>query len=418
MKFKNLLLMLTVFASTLVTAQDADECKRYQAIAGNAYKAKEYKKVTRSYVIAHKECEGLDMVFYNPFVYSVKRSMKSAESEETEKAYLDTLIQVYEWAQEEHGDQPDWKSYQAYSYLKQGKPGNMKKADRAYQIGIHHDAEEVNKGFLKQYYANLYNLWVQAKDKDKKAGYKKRLISEYFKLSDYASKGDMGASTIDFLSKYMSRVVRNCEDLLPEISLFMDELPQEKATKKSTVKNFMSLLEDKGCTGSDEYAMLVDTIIAIDPSTDAVLAKAKLQMAQGDVNDAIQTFEKAKNMSSDADQKSDIELEIANAYYRAGRFKSAHNAGLGVSGKNSSKGYSIAAKSVNAMMNQCGVSTFDRKANNYYAVELAQKAGNNALVQRFKKQCPTSSDIFNQDMEEGDEVTLSCWGKTFKVKAY
>ena len=398
---------------------DADECTRYKAIAGNAYKAKEYEKVTRSYVRAQKECGTLEMVFYNPFIYSVQKSMSNATDDSTKAAYLDTLIMVYESAQETHGVQKEWQSYLGYSYLMQGAAGNMKKADDAYKIGIHHEAEKVNKGFLQQYYVNLYNLWVQEQDDKAKEKYKKRIITEYFKLSDYANKGDMGAEIIDFVSVYMDRAVTDCESILPEITSFMKELPQEIEAKKSTVKNFMALLEKQECTKSKVYAQLVDTIIAIDPSVDAVLAKAKLQISRGNTSGAISTFKQALGMAENADQKSDIEFEIANVYFKGGNYKSAYTAGLAITGKNAGRGYEIAAQSVSATSNDCGVSTFDRKANYYYAVELAEKSGNGALISSMKSKCPTSSDIFNEDKSVGETVELSCWGnRTFTIKTY
>jgi tetratricopeptide (TPR) repeat protein len=198
----------------------------------------------------------------------------------------------------------------------------------------------------------------------------------------------------------------------------MKDLPSDKEAKKGMVKNFMALIEKQECTDSKEYAMLVDTIIAIDPSVDAVLAKAKLLLVQGKTSEAIKAFEKALGMSKDAEQKSDIELKIASAYYHARSYQSAHNAGVNVSGKNAGKGYEIAAKSVNTLMNDCGVSTFDRKANNYYAVELAKKSGNSSLVEAYKQQCPTSTDLFNEDKEAGEKVTLDCWNKTFIIELY
>ncbi|WP_107038425.1 hypothetical protein [Brumimicrobium mesophilum] len=398
---------------------EADECTRYKAIAGNAYKAKEFEKVTRSYIRAQKECGSLEMVFYNPFIYSVQQSMNNATDETVKAAYLDTLISVYETAQATHGVQKAWQSYLGYYYMMQGAPDNMKKADEAYQIGIHHEAEKVNKGFLQQYYVNLYNLWVQEQDEKEKAKYKKRIITEYFKLSDYANKGNMGAEIIDFVSVYMNRAVTDCESILPEIESFMKELPQEIESKKSTVKNFMALLEKQECTSSKVYASLVDTIIAIDPSVDAVLAKAKLQISRGNSSGAIATFKDALDMAEGADQKSDIEYEIASAYFRSGSYKAAHSAGLAVTGKNSGKGYEIAAKSVSSLSNSCGVSTFERKSNYYYAVELAEKSGNGALISSMKSQCPTSSDIFNEDKAVGETVTLECWSnKTFTIKTY
>lgn len=415
-----LVALFTLSFGIFTNAQEdgADDCTRYKAIAGNAYKVQDFEKVVMFYVKALDECGSLEMAFYNPFIYSVQKSMSNAETPEVEVAYLDTLIMVYEKGQETHGMQIDWQTNLGYYYLKVGTPGMMKKADSAYKVGIHHEAEKVNKGYLQQYYLNLYNLWVQEQDEKAKAEYKKRIISEYFKLSDYANKGNMGAPILDFLATYMNRAVTDCESILPEINNFMKDLPQEIEAKKSMVKNFMSLLESKGCTKSKEYVMLVDTIIAIDPSSDAIIAKAKMQLSQGQTTAAISTFRDALGMANNANEKSDIELEIATAYYRARNYQAAHNAGIAISGKNAGVGYEIAAKSVNALMNDCGVSTFERKANNYYAVELAEKSGNSALVSTMKAQCPTSSDIFNADRSVGGQVELSCWNKTYTIQTY
>lgn len=417
MKLVKLLFGTLFLLSLSVTAQE-DECTRWKAIAGNAYKVKNYAKVTMAYGNAQNECEQLEMVFYNPFLYSIKQAMKNAATEEEKAAYLDTLIDTYEKAQKLHGDQKDWKAYQGYYYLKQGKPGTMKKADEAFIIGIHHEGKDVNKGLLQQYYSNLYNLWAQEKDEVKKAAYKKRLIKEYFTLSDYANKGEMGSKIVDFLSNYMERAVTDCESVLPEIRAFMNDLPQEVDTKKATVNNFMALLEKKECTKSAEYAMLVDTIIKIDPSVDAKMAKAKLQLAKGQTSGAVQTFKEALEMTDDAEKKSEIQYKIALTYLNTGSYKAAHKAGLNVSGEYSSRGLEIAAKAVNRSTDQCGVSTFDRKANNYYAVELAQRSGNTSLTNSFKSQCPTGTDIFNQNLEEGGEVTLSCWNKTVTIQKF
>lgn len=409
--------LLFVGSFTTATAQD-DECTRFKAIAGDAYSVKNYEKVTIAYYKAMEECETLELKFYNPFLYSIKQAKKNAESKEDEAKYLDTLIEVYHRAQATHGLQKDWQSYLGYSYLTQGKPGYMEKADEAFVIGVHHEGKDVNKGFLQHYYANLYNLWVQEKDEKKKDGYKKRIINEFFQLSEYLTADGEDTKSLDFISIYLNKVITDCAIILPSIRNFLSELPQEVENKKKMVNNFMELLEKKKCTDSDEYAMLVDTVIAIDPSVGAKLAKAKLQIARGNSSGAISTFKAALDMTDDADEVSDIELEIARAYFNNRSYKSAHNAGLAVSGKNSEDGYSIAAKSVYAMRNDCGGSTFERKANNYYAVELAEKAGDSKLASIYKDQCPSQNDLFNESIKEGDEVKLDCWGKTYQTKLY
>ncbi|MFA5574015.1 MAG: hypothetical protein WC994_03050 [Brumimicrobium sp.] len=420
MKTINSIIVVTfalIFGMGLLYAQD-DDCTRFKAIAGNAYQVKDYEKVVNFYNKAQDECGTLGMQFYNPFIYAIKQSMRNATTEEAQNAYLDTLIMVYETAQKTHGLQEEWQNDLGYNYLKLGTPGAMKKADDAYKVGIHASKENSNKGYLQQYYLNLYNLWVQEQDEKEKSAYKQRMITEYFPLMDYATKGEMGVEITNFLYGLMSRVATDCESLLPEINSFMHNLPQDVEAKKAMVNNFMELLEDKKCTSSKEYAMLVDTIIAIDPSVDAIIAKAKFELSQGKTSNAINTFRSAKDMAETADQKSEIEYQIALAYYNSGSYRAAHDAGIAVSGKNSAKGYEIAARSVNKLMNDCGVSTFERKTNNYYAVELAEKSGNTSLVSSFKAQCPTSSDIFNASKSVGDTVTLGCWNKNYTIQTY
>ena len=417
MKIKNVLLWILLASGTVTFAQD-DECRRHKKIAETAYKVKDYEKVTMAYNNALNICESLEMAYFKPFIYSIKKAMRNADDNAVKAAYLDTLIHVYEQAQVQHGLQKDWQSYLAYSYLSQSKPGYMQKADEAYQIGVHHEGATINEGYLKQYYSNLYNLWVQEDDEDKKAAYKKRLITEYFVLSEYISKGEMSIEIIDFMNVYLDKAVKDCESILPEIHAFMKELPQDLEKKKLTVNNFMEMLEKKKCTSSKEYAMLVDTIIVIDPTVGAVLAKAKLLVAQDKTSEAIEVYREALEMTDDETVISDIELAIAEIYFRKRNYKAAYNAGKNISGENSKKGYAIAAKSVNALMNDCGGSTFMRKSNNYYAVQLAEKSGDASLINAYKNQCPSQTDLFNETREEGEEVTLECWGRTVKIVLY
>ncbi len=171
----------------------------------------------------------------------------------------------------------------------------------------------------------------------------------------------------------------------------------------------MSLLENKGCTKSEEYGTLVDIMIEMNPtSLDAKLAKAKYLMAQDNVTEAIGVFREAKGLTEDAEKVSEIEYTIAKAYYDAGRYKAAHGAGLAVSGNFSKDGAKLAANAVIKLMDSCGDTTIDRKANALYAVQIANKYGFSASS--YESQAPTSTDLFNAGMNKGTTVTLSCWG--------
>ena len=197
----------------------------------------------------------------------------------------------------------------------------------------------------------------------------------------------------------------------------MTSLPQDKELKKSTVNNFIQLLEKKGCTDSKEYAALIDTVIVLDPnSVETSLKKAKLLDIKGKTSAAISAYKDVIGLTQDPEVISDAELSIAQAYYRSRSYKAAHNAGLAVSGKNSAEGAKIAANSVMASINDCGNTIFERKANNYYAVQLAKKYGFSSSS--YEAACPSSEDVFNASKKFGESVELPCWGKTVTITKF
>ena len=75
------------------------------------------------------------------------------------------------------------------------------------------------------YYKNLYNLYVKTDRTDNEL--KKRLISEYFRLSTAISDNKLKPKSQLFISKIFNNVVRTCEDILPELAGYLKTLPQQ-----------------------------------------------------------------------------------------------------------------------------------------------------------------------------------------------
>jgi hypothetical protein len=250
---------------------------------------------------------------------------------------------------------------------------------------------------------------------EEKAVLKKRLISEYFTLSKLITDAKMSVKSQENLTTYFNTVVRTCDDILPDLAGFMSALPQEVEAKKKAVNNFMTLLKDKGCTGSKEYEMLVDTIIKIDNSIDAVLAKAQLQNVKKQYTSSITTLNQAKGMSTDAGQKEDIEFMILEIqYHELNSYNTAYRTAMGITGSNKNKALLIAANCVAKTANSCGASTFDRKCNYLYAAELAQRGGDGGAAARFRSNGPSESDKFENN--NPSSVSLSCWGVSVSLK--
>ena len=126
-------------------------------------------------------------------------------------------------------------------------------------------------------------------------------------------------------------------------------------------------------------------------------------------------FKQAKDMDK-GERGDELNYLIAYAYYTQGNYKSAHNTAINVGGEFRSKALDIAAKSVAASANNCGDTSFERKANYWYAVELAERGGLNSSS--YKANAPTNNMIFDENKTQGDSITLSCWGVSVKMIGY
>lgn len=405
MKLKKLLLGTALLLGTVSFAQD--DCLKQYVIATDAMRAQDYAKAGTAFIRGENICDDYNKDKYAYMISTFEQNFANATDPKVKAAYLDTLIGAYERAQAKHGASADWSLRQGY-YNLITNPARRVAGDEALKIGVDLSQEKTDQAYIDAYYGNLYALWLEETDPEKKAAYKKRMIEEYFRLTDYINTAKMGPQVLESINAKLDYAITKCEEVLPDINLYMQSLPEEKDARLATVKNYMTLIERKECTDSKEYAMLVDEIIKIDPTAEAQVAKAKLLRAQKKYSEAEDAFLKANSMSDDADFKSDNLYAIAKMYYDRGSYKAAHNAGLRVTGKNSNDGLIIAGNSVGKMANECGARTVDRKANWYYAVELYERAGASSAAASAKKNCPTSSDLFNQNIKAGDTTTLEC----------
>ena len=190
---------------------------------------------------------------------------------------------------------------------------------------------------------------------------------------------------------------------------------------QSSLNNFIDLLDQKKCSDSPEYEILIDTLLKVDRSVNSVIAKAKLLYAKGKNNEALDMLNEAKTLEitdstllEKINKKiASIKLENVRNQYNNKSYKKAYSLGKALTGSIRGEGLKIAAKSVAAMANGCGASTFDRKCNYYYAIELLKKANSSGasvakLMEKYKNLLPTGEEKF--DKGNPKKISLSCWG--------
>lgn len=408
--------LVVVFMVSLTFGQQDSlqdrECKRMQLFVGQELKVKDYARATMYYLKGETICGNYDAKKYKNMIQTMRNTVATEKDKANKKLYIDTLIAAYDRAEQKGFFNAAEASIRGL-YILQSSVPNREKADSLFTVAF-----AANNTFkdaqLSYYYYNLYTMYTKAKD-DLKQVYKKRIISDYFRLSRKIENEGFKARTQESMTNYFNNVVRTCDDILPDLNGFMSDLPQDKAKKKKAVNNFLNLLKDKQCTESDEYAMLIDTIISIDNTVDAVLAKADLLKVKKKYKSSIEVLRTALEMAENDTLKGDIKLAILEIQYtNLSSYKSAYNTALSISGSNRSKALMVASNCVAKLANTCGSSTFDRKCNYYYAAQLATKAGESSLAAKYRENCPTSDEIFSNNSPA--QVTLSCWGVTVDIK--
>lgn len=424
MKRSTLVLSWALIASTFVGfAQETDEereCLRMRFLAGEELKINNFAGATTYYLKGEKICGGYDKANYDRLIGSLRNAITEEKDEARKKAYTDTLVAVYERADKVASSDPATILLRAQYELNTTKPRRAV-ADDLFNQAFEKMAGKIDPAYPPLYYYNSLMMYNEAAA-DKKATAKKKVITDYFMLSKIASDNNMPASVIETLTTYLNYVVKTCQDITPELAGFMKTLPQDKEAKKVTVKNFIAMLESKGCEESKEYETLIDTLIAIDPNVDAVIAKAKLLRAKKRFGEAISTYKQAKGMSDNAELNEQIEYNIAEIQFAGqGAYSAAYSTAMGISGKNRGEALKIAAQCVAQNANNCGSSTVERKMNYYYAVDLlerAQAAGANvsSLIGRYRANYPSDGELFDNGFSKGQSVNLSCWGVNVSVR--
>lgn len=408
MKFGKLLLVgATAFTALSATAQDENkECDRMRLIAGEAVKVSDFKKATTFYLKGEAICGGYDKANWNRLTVSISNvivELSDPAVEATKKAYIDTLLAAYD-RMEAAGFYDLANDFDRAVYHMQGTVVDYKKADMYFVRGIKSQGVSTPESYLTYAYYTTYVIYTGATGEEKVA-LKKRMINDYFELSELVAKAGMSAASQESLTSYLNQVVETCDDLLPEIDGYISALSADKDMAIIAIKRMMNLLEAKGCADNKQFDSLINAWIERDPESLEALMK-KVSRLTG--TEAIPGLREIMAKTDDVELKQECQYKIAYAQFAAGQYQAAYASGKACAGKYRADGLFIAAKCVAATANSCGDSTFARKCNYIYAAQLADQAGQSGTAATYRSKAPSSSDCFNEN--NPGSVTLSCWG--------
>lgn len=214
----------------------------------------------------------------------------------------------------------------------------------------------------------------------------------------------------------------DCTNLIP---LYQKTFEANK-TNVVWVKRAVGLMFNKECTDDPMFQKLFEAQLSLDPSADAYVYGGTLKMKNGDSKGALVDFDKALSLETDSYKRSNIAYKVAVINRRKGSKGTARKYAQQAIDANSSNGkaYLLIANLYASSANQCGSTTFEKRAIYWKAADMARKAGrvNPSLSSRANKsaasysaKAPSKEDIFSSGMA-GKTVSFSCWvGGSVKV---
>lgn len=412
----------TTFAQT-ESSIDSTECNRLvylgQKYGGDKNPEYNLKTSVMYYLQAEKICGGFDMKRYDVVLIALQNVIAQEQDPAVKLAYEDTLLAGFQRAYDSKQYNAKYHDLPWAAILAQRAGGDRKKADSLFKAGFDREGVNIHEAYIILRYYNLYQIYAEGAVEARSTN-KKVLIEKYFEFSKLITDAKKDASTQTTLNQYFDAVVQSCDDILPDLAGYISQLPQEKEAKLGAVKNFIKILETKECADSKEYAQLIDTLVQIDTTSfDAQYAKAGLSFSKGKWGDASAAYKEARKLTQDASVIEEIDYKIFYCKYKSGG--SVFNEALNYSGKYRGDALKIAAIHIANNANNCGVSTFERKCNYYYAYEIAEKAraaGADAsgLMNSYKANWPSDDDIFTAGKQKGQSVTLSCYGVSVTIR--
>ena len=206
----------------------------------------------------------------------------------------------------------------------------------------------------------------------------------------------------------------DCENLVP---LYEKNFEAKKGDIE-WVKRAVGRMFAKECTDSPLFRQLFEAQLALEPSASAYLYGGTLKAKDGDNKGAIADFDKAAELETNAQKKSDILYKSATVSRKFSKSQARSYANKAIQANPSNgKAYLLIANLYASSANDCGSTPFEKRAVYWLAADMARKAGRvdpslsstaSQAAASYSAKAPSKTDIFNSGMA-GKSVSLSCW---------
>ncbi|QLE00673.1 hypothetical protein HX109_03500 [Galbibacter sp. BG1] len=214
----------------------------------------------------------------------------------------------------------------------------------------------------------------------------------------------------------------DCDNLIP---LYQKNFEAHK-TDANWLKSAAGRMDEKDCTGDPLFVKLVEALDKIEPSASSKYYLGSLYEEQGNSSKALEFYKQSIDLETDPIKKSKKLTNVANKAAKRGQKSTARNYAQQALDLNPANGtpYLIIASLYANSANECGSTTFEKRAIYWKAAQVARKAGqvdpslssrSSQAAASYEGRAPSKQDIFSADMA-GKIINFNCWvGGSIKV---
>ncbi len=208
--------------------------------------------------------------------------------------------------------------------------------------------------------------------------------------------------------------IADCDNLIPLYEKNFEENKDNVAWLKSAAGR----LNAKDCE-TPLFFQMVQQLHNLQPSASSAYYLGRLADREGKSSDAMEYYNQAVELETNMNKKADYLFAIAENLKKKGSFGSARSKYMDVLEIKPSKGicYLRIASMYASSSNSCGNTVFEKRAINWKAAEMADKAARvdpsiassaNAAASSYRQRAPSKSEIFAEGMA-GKTISFGCW---------
>lgn len=394
---------------------DPDKSKEKNALYTDAYKVKSFQAAADhlQWLLDNTPCLNKSIYMNGSKIYE---GLANLEKDKAKKlALAERSLEMYDLRIQNFGEEAkvlNRKAFAAYKLLRNSSSKYQELLD------LFDKAFELNKNKFQN---NNILGYMDVMRRYKEAGNElsdDKIFEVYFAMTDLMDYkesvgGSVGAKTRENVENLLLRLDPkiDCELVISDFGPKLEANPDVNMAKKI----FQLMLTGK-CTDHPLALKAAKMVDDSEPSYGIKIFIAGRSLANGDKETALNYYNQAIDLTDENVKKADIYLKIA-------RIKSTQ--GLKVQARehaNKALAADPTMKEAYKVIGDLYMNSFEdcaglKKVSQDRAVFIAaynmyKRAGDASAMARAKAQFPSISDIFNDNMKEGDAVTVSCWINT------